>query len=91
MITATNSHEYAHYFDVFISSLEVSALNIHRLSLSNIELKLIHDDAENIFNLYIGLPAIRSRLIGFFTAIVMERPGVNTDKDILHKLVKYIW
>jgi hypothetical protein len=91
MITAANSHEYAHYFDVFIQSLEVSALNIHRFSLPDIELKLIHDDAENIFNLYIGLPAIRSHLIGFFTAIVIERLGVKTEKDILQKLVRYIW
>ena len=83
MVNAGNAYDYEHYFNVFVQSLEISALNVHKLNLPPIEILLLHEDIENIYRLYAAIPAIRSHLIRFFTSIVVRRDGVKVQEGLL--------
>jgi hypothetical protein len=88
MINTNNVHDYEHYFDVFVQSLEISALNTHKLSLPAIELVLLSEEADNIYRLYTAIPAIRNSIIRFFTAIVVKRDGIKTQEGVMLKQIR---
>ena len=91
MVYPSNAHDYEHYFEVFVQSLEISALNIHKLNLPPVELTLLHEDSENIFRLYLAVAQIRNSLIKFFSAIVVKRDGIKIQDGLLLKQIKHAW
>lgn len=86
-----SASQYATDFKTFVEALEVSSMNIQKLGLQELTLKLTMEDAQNMYKLFISVPAIRPALAEFFTAIVQNREGVKSDKGLLLSLVQDVW